>query len=88
MIIGKVIGNVWATRKLEELNGLKLMIVEPYQYEGHEKQYPVIAADMIGVGIGETALMVTGSTARIVTGETTRPVDCTIVGIIDQVEVK
>lgn len=88
MIIGKIIGNVWATRKLNELNGLKLMVVEPYNYEGHDKQYPVIAADMIGAGIGETVLMVTGSTARFVTGEKTRPVDCTIVGIIDEVEVK
>jgi ethanolamine utilization protein EutN len=87
MIIGKVIGNVWATRKNESLNGHKLMIVEAYPYN-HEypKQYPFVAVDTIGAGIGETVLVVTGSSARVVLGKNNIPVDNTIVGIIDQID--
>lgn len=29
MKVGKVIGNIWATRKEDKLAGLKLMIVQP-----------------------------------------------------------
>ena len=28
MLIGKIVNNVWATRKDEKLKGLKLMVVE------------------------------------------------------------
>jgi len=87
MLVGNVIGNVWATRKNEELNGCKLMIVEPYSYDGHGKQYPIVAADQIGAGIGETVLVVTGSSARVSIGDGTKPIDHVIVGIVDQVEI-
>ena len=40
MRIGKVIGNIWATRKEEKLAGLKLLIVQPInapgEFQGHE----------------------------------------------------
>ena len=87
MLVGVVIGNVWATRKNEDLNGCKLMIVEPYSYDGHEKQYPVIAVDQIGAGIGETVLVVSGSSARISVSDGNKPIDHVIVGIVDKVEI-
>jgi len=87
MLVGIVIGNVWATRKNEDLSGCKLMIVEPYSYDGHEKQYPVIAVDQIGAGIGETVLVVSGSSARISVSGGNKPIDHVIVGIVDKVEI-
>ena len=87
MIVGTVIGNVWATRKNEELSGCKLMIIEPYSYEGHNKQYPIVAVDQIGAGIGETVLVVTGSSARVSVSDGKKPIDHVIVGIVDQVEI-
>jgi ethanolamine utilization protein EutN len=88
MIIGKIIGNVWATRKNESLNGHKLMIVEAYEYSGnYPKQLPFVAVDTIGAGIGETVLVVTGSSARVILGHNNVPVDNTIVGIIDQIDI-
>ena len=38
MLIGIVVGNVWATRKEDSLNGLKLMVVQRLdlaQVDGH-----------------------------------------------------
>lgn len=88
MLIGKIIGNVWATRKNEDLTGCKLMIVEPYQYSGHSKPYPVVAVDMIGAGIGEMVLVVSGSSARISVGEGNKPIDHVIIGIVDKVDLQ
>ena len=88
MLIGTIIGNVWATRKIEDLNGCKLMIVEPYQYEGHTKPYPIVAVDTIGGGIGEVVLVVSGSSARVCLGDGNKPIDHMIVGIVDKVELQ
>lgn len=87
MLIGTVIGNVWATRKNEDLNGCKLMIVEPYKYDGISQQTPVVAVDTIGSGIGDTVLLVSGSTARVSVGNGQAPIDCVIVGIVDTVDI-
>lgn len=87
MIIGKVVGNVWATRKDEALNGLKLLIVQPIDYSSDKDLPSLVATDIIGAGIGETVLVVSGSSARIASGRKDIPVDATIVGIIDVVDV-
>jgi len=86
MLIGRVIGNVWATRKNEDLSGCKLMIVDPYQYPGHSQAYPIVAVDQIGAGVGEMVLVVSGSSARISVGAGNQPIDHVIVGVVDQVD--
>ena len=86
MIIGKIIGNVWATRKNDDLSGCKLMIVEPIEYKNHTKMYPIVAVDIIGGGVGETVLVTSGSSARISVGNGKAPIDHVIVGIVDKVD--
>jgi ethanolamine utilization protein EutN len=86
MLIGKIIGHVWATRKNENLSGCKLMIVEPIAYRSHEKRYPIVAVDSIGGGIGETVLVVSGSSARVSMKNGSAPIDHVIVGIVDKLE--
>lgn len=87
MVICKVIGHVWATKKDEALNGLKLMVVK--QTQTSQRNPPVfVAADVVGAGIGEMVLVVNGSTARRATGGDNLPVDSAIVGIIDSLEIQ
>ncbi len=88
MIIGKVIGNVWATRKEEALSGLKLMIVKRIDTENSKNNDSFVAVDCVGAGIGERVLVTTGSSARKALDNPNAPVDATIVGIIDEVEVR
>lgn len=88
MIIGKVLGNVWATRKDEGLNGLKFLVIKPIDYYSNGEFPTFVAVDSIGAGIGETVLVVQGSSARVSVGNNNIPVDATIVGIIDTVEVE
>lgn len=49
MKTAKVIGNIWATRKDENLNGLKLLVIQPINLiDLHPVGEPIIAADIIG----------------------------------------
>ncbi len=88
MQIAKVIGNIWATRKESTLTGMKLLIVQPVNILDEDKpcREPIVAADMIGAGMGETVIIVTGSTARVATGSAEASVDATVVGIVDDKE--
>ena len=88
MKTGRVIGNIWATRKDERLEGLKLLIVQPINLLDDEAlREPIIAADIIGAGVGEKVIFVGGSSARNATGSRETPVDATIVGIVDDQEI-
>ena len=86
MLIGRVAGNVWATRKEEALSGMKLMVVERLDAVTHEALDTFVAVDFVGAGIGEMVLVATGSSARKALSQPNAPVDATIVGIIDEVE--
>ena len=88
MIVGKVIGNVWATRKEEGLTGMKLMVVRRLDASTNEELDTLVAVDFIGAGIGDRVLVATGSSARNAGSIADAPVDATIVGIIDEVEVR
>lgn len=88
MQIAKVIGNIWATRKEATLTGMKLLIVQPIDILQDDEPIgtPIVAADMIGAGMGETVIIITGSTARVATGTAEASVDATVVGIVDDKE--
>jgi ethanolamine utilization protein EutN len=86
MILCKVIGSVWATRKDEALTGVKLMIVRRLDARGREQDGHFVAADFVGAGIGEQVIVATGSSARIACSNSKAPIDATIVGIVDAVD--
>ncbi len=83
MIIGKVVGSLFSTRKSEKLVGNKFMIVEPIDAMNKSGEQ-LVAIDIIGAGIGEYVLVAQGSAARIGCDMTDVPVDAAIVGIIDE----
>lgn len=78
MILGIVIDSVWATKKIPALTGQALLLVAPQSMSGP----PLVAADCVGAGVGETVLLVSGSAARLAAGMDC-PADAAIVGIID-----
>lgn len=87
MTLGKVIGNLWSTKKDAGLNGLKLLVVEPFNAKTKETGMPIIAADLVGAGNGETVLWVYGSTARYATHDGEATVDAVVVAIVDGIEI-
>lgn len=88
MRIGKVIGNVWATRKEDGLEGLKLLIVQPTLPNGEPVTQPLVAADRIGAGVGDQVLVTSGGSSRFILKEKPIPIDAVIVGIIDSLETR
>ena len=87
MTICKVIGHVWSTKKEPNLEGLKLMVVQEEDPNKAVRE-TFVAADVVGDGVGEQVLVVSGSTARKALGRDDMPADMAIVGIIDTVEME
>ena len=87
MLLGKIVGTVVSTRKDLELVGLKLLLVQACDFDGKPKGQVVVAADAVGAGIGEVVLYASGSSARQTAVTQNRPVDATIMAIVDLVEV-
>lgn len=87
MIIGRIIGNIVATRKDQRLEGSKLLLVRPITLRGEDESNYLVAVDTVGAGFREKVLVVSGSSARMAEGMKDKPVDAAIIGIIDTVEV-
>jgi len=87
MILGKVIGTVWSTKKDENLVGSKLLIVKQLSLDFKEKESFVVAVDSVGAGEGEIVLVATGSSARQTNTTKNRPVDAVIMAIVDKLDI-
>lgn len=85
MQLGRVIGNIWATRKYESVKGYKLQLVQPINSLQKELGDPIIAVDTIGAGAGEIVFYITSSEAVIPMDVDMAPVDTSIVGIVDSI---
>lgn len=88
MILARVIGTVWATRKDEKLVGMKFQIVKPVDLNYKTKEGFLVAVDAVGAGVGEIVLVVQGSSARQTVLTENRAVDATIMAIVDKLDVE
>jgi ethanolamine utilization protein EutN len=88
MFFAKVIGTVWATRKDENLKGFKLQFIQPINANRENIGAPLVAVDTVGAGPGETVFYITAREAVIPLPVEMAPVDASIVGIVDRIDVK
>lgn len=87
MIIAKVIGNVWATKKNERLNALRLLFVQPLDKDMGAVGDVIVAADEIGAGSDEIVLITQGTSAMHAFDDDKKvPVDAVVLGIVDNLE--
>ena len=87
MVLGKVIGTLVASRKEPTLDGLKLLVVRACDVDGNANGGIAVAVDAVGAGLGEVVLYASGSSARQTIATKDRPVDATIMAIVDAVTV-
>ena len=91
MVLGRIIGTLVASRKEPTLEGLKLLVVRACDVDGSFSSSAtgsiVVAVDAVGAGIGEVVLYCAGSSARQTKVTQNRPVDATIMAIVDQIPV-
>ena len=86
MYFAKVIGTVWATRKDPSLLSFKLQIIQPLDASREASGDPIVAVDTVGAGPGETVFYVTAREATIPLPVEMAPVDASIVGIVDRID--
>jgi microcompartment protein CcmK/EutM len=86
MILGRVIGTVWATRKDERLEGLKLQIVEQVGLDLKPAGAFVVAVDAVEAGVGEVVLVAQGSSARQTQATNNKAVDAVIMAIVENLD--
>ena len=88
MFFAKVIGTVWATRKDENLLNFKLQFIQPINAYREDVGDPIVAVDTVGAGPGETVFYITAREATIPLPVEMAPVDASIVGIVDRIDVE
>lgn len=80
----KIMGRVVATQKCPELKGVKLLLVQPTDWEGNPNGDYLIAADAVSAGDKEFCFFVESREAAVAFPQIP-PIDACIVGIIDGV---
>jgi ethanolamine utilization protein EutN len=87
MQLARVIGDVVATAKDPNLDGIKLLLVQPIGRDGNDVGRALVAVDSVGAGVGETVFFVRGKEASFPFYPTEVPADAGIVGIVDHYHV-
>jgi len=86
MNLAKVIGTVVATKKYDSLEKSKLLLVQPVTFDKKPKGDPIVAFDSTQAGAGEYVIWISGSEASFPFERDDTPSDCTILGIVDTID--
>lgn len=93
MFLAQVIGSVVSTKKDETMKGHRLLLLRPMLVDEADPakfrkgQNTVVAVDALGAGKDDWVLFCQGSSARMAQGMKALPVDASVIGIVDRVEV-
>lgn len=83
MKLGKVIGRVVCTQKLEYFDGLKLLLVQPLDEQQRAAGDVLVAVDTVQAGEKDLVFYETSKEAGWALSEWYTPADAAIMGIID-----
>ena len=86
MKTGKIIGIAWASRKVKELDGCPLHVVQPVSSEGNPVGSALVVANPIGIGSpGDLIVYVTSTDATQAFKDGYAPVNASIVELVDRI---
>jgi ethanolamine utilization protein EutN len=87
MLIARVVGELVATQKNAAHEGRKLLLVQALNLDGTDRGDPVVALDAVDAGVGDKVLLSTdGFSAMTSVGRPNSPIDMSVIGFIDHVE--
>ena len=87
MIIARVVDNVVATQKHKSHADQIILLVQPLDLDGQAMGDPIVAVDAVSAGIGDRVLVVQeGFSAMTSVGRPDSPIDASVIGVIDFVE--
>lgn len=95
MFVGRVIGQVWATHKVADLQGQRLLVIDPLEAPSTPPDpsapmvKPVVAADPLGARTGQRVLVAFGKAARVAAlgGDGDYALEAAVVGLVDELDV-
>jgi len=87
MNLGRVVGVVVSTVKVDSLKGVKFYVVEPQNEKGEKIGDLLVAAETVSSRVGDRVIWVSSREAALAMEETFTPVDGAIIGIVDSVDV-
>ena len=89
MILGRVIGHVWAARRDARLQRAKLLVVRPHAiYEPAFGTRHLVATDDVDAGVGDDVIVCLGAPARASAGGNDMPVDAAVLGVVDRIDLR
>jgi len=88
MKLGKVIGRVVSTKKIDSFEGLKLLLVQPVDENRNPQGDAIVAVDTLQCGPGELVYYETSKEAGRVLETTMNPIDAAIMGIVDELYIE
>ena len=88
MQLARVLGEVVATMKDANLDGLKLLVLQPLAASGDPAGRTLVAVDSVGAGVGEHVFFVRGREAAFPFYPAEPPTDAAIIGIVDHWDVE
>jgi ethanolamine utilization protein EutN len=88
MFLAKVVGTVWSTKKSPDLEGVRFLVVHPYDLDKEPTRNIVVVADRMGAGPGEMVMCAYGKAARTAIGNQDMAIEAAVVGIVDRVDLQ
>jgi ethanolamine utilization protein EutN len=88
MFLGKVVGTVWSTKKTPDLEGVRFLIIHPYDLDKEPTKNIVVVADRLGAGVGEIVMCAYGKAARSAIGNQEMSIEAAVVGIVDRMDLQ
>ena len=89
MILCKVTGTIVSTQKNRNLQGYKLLIVQPIDLDGKSIGRDMLAIDQVDAGVGDTVLCLQeGAGAQQVLKRKDVPVHTIVVAVVDGISVE
>lgn len=88
MILGRIVGEVWATRRHGGLDGRRLVVVRPcLWYAPLAETAHLVAVDELGAALGQDVVVCLGDGARTSLGSDSLPVEAAVMAIVDRVAI-
>lgn len=86
MKIGRVTGTVVSTMKLDSLEGIKLLLIQPLDENMVNSGNPLVACDTVQAGSGDLVIYEGGREAALTLDNWYNPSDAAVIGIIDRLD--
>ena len=86
MILARVTGSVVSTIKNEELEGNRLLVIQPIDLKDEPRGPSLVALDVVDAGVGDRVLVIDeGGSAHILLGNDKAPLRNVVIGVVDGV---